>query len=155
MKLRTILNRVQRVAGFVDSAYRLLREGRLEIELRPPANESPVCSGCTGPSFHGLAECRSRLMPLFGLPTSPVYAMTCVDGPRCDRPNVERVARISRKHRSVLLNRFRNGEVHCLDAVDGLIGKAAWAIRKCAGSSHTQHANERCITRVEIFPSTI
>ena len=50
MELRTLLNRVRRLAGLVYGACRLRRakcgDSYLEIDVRPLANGRPVCSGC-------------------------------------------------------------------------------------------------------------
>ena len=52
MQVKTILNRVYRLPGFVYGKIRLLepkgKDGRhsLEVEVRPRANGQALCSGC-------------------------------------------------------------------------------------------------------------
>ncbi len=63
MRLKTILNRVQRLHGFVYARARMLEEmGRLiiEAEIRPRAKGGPICSGCdqAGPGYDTLATRR-------------------------------------------------------------------------------------------------
>ncbi len=50
MRLTTILNRVHNIPGFVYGKIRLLENaagvGRLEVQVRPRADNRPVCSVC-------------------------------------------------------------------------------------------------------------
>ena len=62
MELKTILNRVYQLPGFVYGRIRLARaakEGgrdRIEVEVRPRANGRALCSGCgqPAPGYHRL-----------------------------------------------------------------------------------------------------
>lgn len=95
MRLKTILNRVQRLRGFVYARAGMLEErGRLiiEAEIRPRAKGRPICSGCNeaGPGYDTLATRRFEFVPLWGIPVAFVYAMRRVACPRCG-VRVERV----------------------------------------------------------------
>ena len=88
MRLKTILNRVQRLRGFVYASVRTLEErGRLviEAEIRPRANGRPICSGCNqaGPGYDTLATRRFEFVPLWGIPVFFLYAMRRVDCLSC------------------------------------------------------------------------
>ena len=105
MELRTVLNRVHRLAGLVYGACRLRRDKRgdsyLEIDVRPRANGRPVCSGCgrRGPGYDHLATPSYQFVPLLGLPAFLVYAKRRVDCPRCVKVIVEQVPWADRKQR--------------------------------------------------------
>jgi len=95
VRLKTILNRVQRLQGFVYARVGMLEErGRLiiEAEIRPRAKGRPICSGCNeaGPGYDTLATRRFEFVPLWGIPVAFVYAMRRVDCPSCG-VRVERV----------------------------------------------------------------
>ena len=88
MRLKTILNRVQRQRGFVYGSIRMLEEvGRLiiEVEIRPRANGQPTCSGCKqpGPGYDTLTMRRFEFVPLWGIPVFFLYAMRRVDCLSC------------------------------------------------------------------------
>lgn len=88
MRLKTILNRVQRQRGFVYGSIRVLEEvGRLiiEAEIRPRANGRPTCSGCKlpGPGYDTLTARRFEFVPLWGIPVFFLYAMRRVDCLSC------------------------------------------------------------------------
>ena len=61
MELKTILNRVYQLPGFVYGRIRLVRaaqEGerdRIEVEVRPRANGRALCSGCGHRTGRGVA----------------------------------------------------------------------------------------------------
>ena len=95
MRLKTILNRVQRQHGFVYARVGMLDERRrliIEAEIRPRAKGRPICSGCNeaGPGYDTLAPRRFEFVPLWGIPVAFVYAMRRVDCPSCG-VRVERV----------------------------------------------------------------
>ncbi len=93
MRLKTILNRVQRLHGFVYARVGMLEErGIIEAEIRPRAKGRPICSGCNeaGPGYDTLATRRFEFVPLWGIPVAFVYAMRRVDCPSCG-VRVERV----------------------------------------------------------------
>ena len=106
MELRTVLNRVHKLAGFVYGDCRLLRcengDSYLEIDVRPRTGSRAVRSGCglPAPGCDRLAARRFRFVPLLGLPGFPVYAMRRGDCPRCAKVKVERVPRADGKRRS-------------------------------------------------------
>ena len=106
MELRTVLNRVHKLAGFVYGDCRLRRDKRgdsyLEIDVRPRANGRAVCSACgrRGPGYDRLETRRFQFVPVLGLPTFLVYAMRRVNCPRCGTPKVERVPWADGKQRS-------------------------------------------------------
>lgn len=88
MRLKTILNRVQRLHGFVYARARMLEEmGRLiiEAEIRPRVKGRPICSGCDqpGPGYDTLAARRFAFVPLWGIPVFFLYAMRRVDCLSC------------------------------------------------------------------------
>ena len=73
MRLKTILNRVQKHRGFGYEAIRLREEDGalvLEAELRPRATRRPTCSGWAqpGPGYDPLAPRRFEFGPRWGLP---------------------------------------------------------------------------------------
>jgi len=95
VRLKTILNRVQRLHGFVYARVRMLEEmGRLiiEAEIRPRAKGRPTCSGCNqaGPGYDTLVTRRFAFVPLWGIPVFFLYAMRRVDCLSCG-VRVERV----------------------------------------------------------------
>ena len=77
MELKTILNRVYQLPGFVYGKIRLVRakeEGerdRLEVEVRPRANGRALCSGCgqPAPGYDRLQPRRFQFVPVLGLQT--------------------------------------------------------------------------------------
>ena len=99
MELKTILNRVYQLPGFVYGKIRLVPAGqegerdRLEVEVRPRANGRALCSGCgqPAPGYDRLQPRRFQFVPVLGLPTFFVYAMRRVHCPRCGQVKVERV----------------------------------------------------------------
>ncbi len=102
MRLKTILNRVQRLHGFVYARARMLEEmGRLiiEAEIRPRAKGGPICSGCNqaGPGYDTLATRRFAFVPLWGIPVFFLYAMRRVDCLSCG-VRVERVPWVEGKN---------------------------------------------------------
>ncbi len=77
MELRTILNRVYKLPGFVYGRIQLIEgksesEGaRLEVEVRARANARTLCSGCgqPAPGYDRLQPRRFQFAPVLGLPT--------------------------------------------------------------------------------------
>lgn len=106
MELRTVLNRVHKLAGFVYGDCRLLRDddgdSYLEIDVRPRANGRPTCSGCgrKGPGYDRLTTRPFQFVPLLGLPTFLRYAMRRVNCRHCGAVKVERVPWADGKQRS-------------------------------------------------------
>jgi transposase len=84
MRLKTVLNHVQPVKGFVYEKARLV-EDEIEITVRPRRRSRPVCSGCgrRGPGYDTLPVRRFEFVPLWGLAVFLLYARRRVDCPRC------------------------------------------------------------------------
>jgi len=102
MQLKTILNRVHPVKGFVYEAIRWVAvedELGLEVDVRPRASTRAVCSGCDTPrpGYDTLAPRRYEFVPLWGILVWLVYAMRRVNCPRCGI-KVERVPWAEGKH---------------------------------------------------------
>ena len=106
MQLRTILNRVYKLPGFVYGKIRLVeREGgqaEVEVEVLPRANGRARCSGCgePGPCYDRRERRRYQFVPVLGLPTYLIYEMRRVDCRRCGQVKVERVPWAEGKQRS-------------------------------------------------------
>lgn len=97
MRLRTILNRVHKLPGFVYGRIRLLADSsdaaRLLVEVRPRAGSRGRCSGCGQPA-PGYDRLRPRLfqfVPILGLPVFFRYAMRRVQCAGCGKVKVEQV----------------------------------------------------------------
>jgi transposase len=102
MQLKTILNRVHPVKGFVYEAAKwvMLEEGLgLEVDVRPRAGTRAVCSGCdtARPGYDTLAPRRYEFVPLWGILVWLVYSMRRVNCPHCGI-KVERVPWAEGKH---------------------------------------------------------
>lgn len=88
MRIKTILNRVEKHSGFIYESVRWA-EGRvdsaLEVLVRPRANSRPLCSGCQKPrpGYDTLAERHFAFVPLWGIPVFLIYAMRRVRCPEC------------------------------------------------------------------------
>ena len=91
MQVKTVLNRVHRIKGFVYEKVHLVGEG-IEVQVRPRCGSRPVCSGCgrPGPGYDALGERHFHFVPLWAISVVLVYAMRRVDCPRCG-VTVERV----------------------------------------------------------------
>lgn len=89
MLLKTILNRVQRHAGFVYESIRLVEglAGSPEIEVRVRARRGSrgVCSGCQrrSPGYDHLETRRFEFVPLWGIAVFFVYALRRVNCRDC------------------------------------------------------------------------
>jgi transposase len=80
VRLKTILNQIDPLEGFVFGEQRLLGcLGGLwiEIDLRPRERRRPICSGCNVPGDHydTLRKRRLQYVPLWGIPVVLIYAM--------------------------------------------------------------------------------
>ena len=86
MQLRTILNRVYKLPGFVYGKIRLVeREGgqaEVEVEVLPRANGRARCSGCgePGPCYDRRERRRYQFVPVLGLPTGVATKWWTVEG---------------------------------------------------------------------------
>jgi transposase len=84
MRLKTVLNRVHPVKGFVYEKARF-HENEIEIAVRPHRRCRPVCAGCgrRGPGYDTLPVRRFEFVPLWGLAVFLLYARRRVNCPRC------------------------------------------------------------------------
>ena len=88
MRVKTILNRVQKQPGFVYGAIRFIQArgaGALEVEVRYRAGGRPTCSGCgqPGPGYDTLPTRQYEFVPLWGLAVFFCYARRRVDCRTC------------------------------------------------------------------------
>jgi transposase len=95
MHIKTILNRVQKLKGFVYGEAHMveLPQGpAIEIQIRPRQGSRAVCSVCgrKAPGYDTLAPRRFEFIPFWGILFYFVYAMRRVQCPRCG-VKVERV----------------------------------------------------------------
>lgn len=84
MQLKTVLNRVHRIKGFVYEEVRWAGD-QIEVAVRPRQGSRPVCSACgrRGPGYDTLPQRRFDFVPLWALGVVFVYAMRRVDCPDC------------------------------------------------------------------------
>jgi len=84
MQVKTVLNRVHRIKGFVYEKVRFVGE-RIEVDVRPRHGSRPICSGCgrLGPGYDVLGQRRFHFVPLWAIGVVLVYAMRRVDCPEC------------------------------------------------------------------------
>lgn len=84
MRIKTLLNRVHKVKGFVYETARFNGDG-IEVEIRPRRGSRPICSGCgrRGPGYDTLGPRRFEFVPLWAIAVCLIYAMRRVDCPRC------------------------------------------------------------------------
>lgn len=84
MQVKTVLNRVHPIKGFVYEQVRFQGD-TLEVEVRSRQGSRAFCSGCgrRGPTYDHLPERRFAFVPLWALTVYLVYAMRRVNCPRC------------------------------------------------------------------------
>ena len=84
MQIKTVLNRVHEVKGFVYGKVRLANDG-IEVDIRPRKGSRPICSGCgqPGAGYDTLDARHFHFVPLWAIPVILVYAMRRVDCLRC------------------------------------------------------------------------
>ncbi len=84
MLVKTVLNRVHKVKGFVYEKVRFTGD-RIEVEIRPRRGSRPYCSGCgrRGPTYDHLMPRRFAFVPLWAISVYLVYARRRVDCQRC------------------------------------------------------------------------
>jgi len=84
MQVKTVLNRVHKIKGFVYEKVRFVGE-HIEVEVRPRKGSRPICAGCgiRGPGYDTLWERHFKFVPLWAIGVVLVYAMRRVDCPRC------------------------------------------------------------------------
>ena len=98
MLVKTLLNRVHKVKGFVYEKDRFNGD-RIEVEIRPRQGSRPICSGCgrRGPGYDTLEPRRFTFVPLWGIAVYLIYAKRRVDCFRCG-VTVEQVPWAGGKH---------------------------------------------------------
>jgi transposase len=84
MLIKTVLNRVHKVKGFVYQKVRFVGD-TIEVDVRPRRGSRPYCSGCgrRGPTYDHLMPRRFAFVPLWAISVYFIYAMRRVDCPRC------------------------------------------------------------------------
>jgi len=84
MQVKTVLNRVHEVKGFVYDKVRMVNDW-IEVEVRPRKGSRPICSGCgkPGPGYDTLDVRHFHFVPLWAIPVILAYAMRRVDCSRC------------------------------------------------------------------------
>lgn len=91
MLLKTLLNRVHPVKGFVYEKDVMVTDRtepngcRIEVSIRPRRGSRGVCSGCgqRGPTYDRLDARRFDFVPLWGMAVVLNYAMRRIDCGRC------------------------------------------------------------------------
>jgi len=88
MQLKTVLNRVHPVKGFVYEKVQfsdLVSDPVIEVLVRPRRGSRPWCSGCwrRGPTYDHLADRLFEFVPLWAIPVFLRYAMRRVNCRRC------------------------------------------------------------------------
>jgi transposase len=77
LALKTLLNHVERLKGFVYESSRLVpgKVPRIEIRMRARENSKGLCSHCQkpAPGYDRLRERRFQFVPLWGMPTYFFY----------------------------------------------------------------------------------
>ncbi len=84
MLVKTVLNRVHKVKGFVYEQVRFNAD-RIEVEIRPRKGARPICSGCgrRRPGYDTLPARRFAFVPLWAISVFLIYARRRVDCPSC------------------------------------------------------------------------
>lgn len=91
MQVKTLLNRVHPIRGFVYEQESIVGDPdepngcRLDVQVRARRRSRPVCSGCGHRSrtYDHQPARRFEFVPLWGLAVFLVYAMRRADCPRC------------------------------------------------------------------------
>lgn len=91
MLMKTLLNRVHPVKGFVYDGDRLIEDTsavngeRIEVRVRPRRGSRGVCSGCgrRGRTYDTRPARRFGFVPLWGLAVALVYAPRRIDCRGC------------------------------------------------------------------------
>lgn len=91
MQIKTILNHIHKIKGFVYKKVRFTGE-QIIVDVRPRKGSRPICSGCgrRGPGFDTLDPRQFQFVPLWAISVVLVYAMRRVNCSRCG-VKVERV----------------------------------------------------------------
>jgi transposase len=84
MQLKTVLNRVHKIKGFVYGKAAFAGK-RIEVEVHPRKGSRPICSGCgkRGPGYDVLETRAYEFVPLWAISVVLMYTMRRVDCKRC------------------------------------------------------------------------
>ena len=98
MRVKTVLNRVHKVKGFVYGRVHFNGD-LIEVEIRPRKGSRPICSGCgrPGSGYDTLPRRRFAFVPLWAISVFLIYARRRVDCLRCG-VTVEQVPWAEGKH---------------------------------------------------------
>ena len=91
MQLKTLLNRVHPVKGFVYGKLRQVEDDsapnglRIEVEVQARKGSRGLCSGCgeAGPGYDRQPVREFDFVPLWGIAVTLLYALRRVDCPAC------------------------------------------------------------------------
>ena len=110
MQIKTILNRVHPIKGFVYETVRFIGQ-EIEVNVRPRKGTPAICSGCARerPTYDTGSPRRFRFVPRWGLAVFLIYAMRRVDCPTCG-VRVERVPWAIGKRRITVAMRFNTAK---------------------------------------------
>ena len=102
MQVKTLLNRVHKIKGFVYDSVRFSEWNEktvLEVEVRPRKGNRPICSGCgkKRPGYDKGDMRRFELIPLWGIAFFLIYTMRRVECPKCG-VKIEQVPWAEGKH---------------------------------------------------------
>jgi transposase len=84
MQVKTVLNRVHKIKGFVYGKIGMVA-GAIEVEVLARQGSRPICSMCGRkcPGYDVLEERRFAFVPLWAISVVLVYALRRVNCPRC------------------------------------------------------------------------
>ena len=102
MQLKSILNRVEKIPGFVYEKCRWSESGNsIEVEIRPRKDSWAICSKCgwLAPAYDRMRPRRFTFVPLWQIPVVFVYRMRRVQCHQCN-VQVESVPWATGKNRS-------------------------------------------------------
>jgi len=86
MQVKSILNRVEKITGFVYEKVEWSKAGTgLEVQIRPRSNSWAICSGCgsIAVGYDRIQTRRFAFVPLWGMPVTLLYRMRRVNCQRC------------------------------------------------------------------------
>ena len=85
MQVKTLLNHVHKVKGFVYESVRFRNSTTIEVTIRPRHGSRPFCSGCgrRGDTYDRLAVRSFTFVPLWALAVVMIYAPRRVNCRRC------------------------------------------------------------------------
>jgi transposase len=91
MLIKTLLNRVHPVKGFVYEKDQLVKDRtqpngcRLDVQVRPRRGSRGICCGCgrRGSTYDHLEQRRFTFVPLWGIAVVLLYTMRRIDCKRC------------------------------------------------------------------------